>query len=90
MAAEHVTADAIQKAYFEKFRQDRGIRTPLALDADRTLYAKLGLIVFPTTVIISKDGKLANVWCAMFAEQALRWYAGWRNGVAPPAAEWLV
>lgn len=57
----HVTADAIQKAYFEKFRQDRGIRTPLALDADRTLYAKLGLIVFPTTVIISKDGKLANV-----------------------------
>lgn len=57
----HVTADAIQKAYFEKFRQDRGIRAPLALDADRGLYAKLGLIVFPTTAIIGKDGRLANV-----------------------------
>lgn len=57
----HVTADVIQKAYFEKFRQDRGIRTPLALDADRSLYAKLGLIVFPTTAVVSKDGKLAHV-----------------------------
>jgi peroxiredoxin len=40
----HVTADVIhQKAYFEKFRQDRGIRAALALDAERALYAKLGL-----------------------------------------------
>ncbi|MCQ4166736.1 hypothetical protein [Tahibacter harae] len=30
----------------------------------------------------------ANVWCAMFAEQALRWYAGRARGL--PAAEWLV
>lgn len=32
----------------------------------------------------------ANVWCAMFAEQALRWYACARRGHALPAAEWLV
>ena len=57
----HVTADVIQKPYFEKFRQERGIHTPLALDADRTLYAKLGLIVFPTTVVIDKEGRLADV-----------------------------
>jgi peroxiredoxin len=57
----HVTADVIQKAYFEKFRQERGIRAPLALDAERMLYGKLGLIVFPTTAVIGKDGKLANV-----------------------------
>lgn len=57
----HVTADAIHKAYFERFRQERGIRAPLAIDADRTLYAKLGLIVFPTTAIVGKDGRLAHV-----------------------------
>jgi thioredoxin-like negative regulator of GroEL len=57
----HVTADVIQKPYFEKFRQERGIHTPLALDADRTLYAKLGLIVFPTTVILDKEGRLSGV-----------------------------
>ena len=57
----HVTADIIQKAYFEKFRQDRGVRAPLALDAERGLYAKLGLIVYPTTAVIGKDGKLAHV-----------------------------
>lgn len=31
-----------------------------------------------------------NVWCAMFAEQALRWYARAHRGHALPAAEWLV
>jgi hypothetical protein len=31
-----------------------------------------------------------NVWCAMFAEQALRWFARARQGLALPAAEWLV
>jgi tetratricopeptide (TPR) repeat protein len=57
----HVTADVVQKAYFEKFRQERSINTPLAFDADRAFYAKLGLIVFPTTIIVNKDGKLDSV-----------------------------
>ncbi len=39
---------------------------------------------------VDVDAPQPNVWCAMFAEQALRWYA--RNGRAAslPAAEWLV
>ncbi len=57
----HITADVVQKPYFEKFRQDRGITATLAFDPDRACYNKLGLIVFPTTVIIGKDGKLDNV-----------------------------
>ncbi|MFO0829127.1 MAG: tetratricopeptide repeat protein [Phycisphaerales bacterium] len=57
----HVTADVVQKAYFEKFRKERGIEAPLAFDADRSLYGKLGLIVFPTTIVINKEGKLAQV-----------------------------
>ncbi|MFO0831701.1 MAG: tetratricopeptide repeat protein [Phycisphaerales bacterium] len=57
----HVTADVVQRAYFEKFRRDRDISATLAFDPDRTLYGKLGLIVFPTTVIMGKDGKLVEV-----------------------------
>jgi Tfp pilus assembly protein PilF/peroxiredoxin len=57
----HVTADVVQKAYFERFRKDRGIEVPLVFDADRTLYARLGLIVFPTTIIVDTQGRLADV-----------------------------
>ena len=57
----HVTADVIQKSYFESFRQERGIDVPLAFDADRSFYGKLGLIVLPTTIIIDAEGKLAHV-----------------------------
>lgn len=57
----HVTADIVQKAYFERFRQERSISTPLGFDADRAFYAKLGLIVFPTTIIVNKEGKLDSV-----------------------------
>ena len=31
-----------------------------------------------------------NVWCSLFAEQALRWYALMLYGAAVPDAEWLV
>jgi hypothetical protein len=31
-----------------------------------------------------------NVWCSMFAEQALRWYAQSCEAATVPAAEWLV
>lgn len=55
-------------------------------DALLTRVSDSGTLAF----LPEQDGKLANVWCAMFAEQALRWYAGWRDGKAPPAAEWLV
>lgn len=57
----HVTADVVQRSYFEKFRRDRDIAATLAFDPDRVVYGKLGLIVFPTTVIIGKDGKVAEV-----------------------------
>ena len=57
----HVTADAVRRDYFEKFRQERGITAPLAFDADRTLFGQLGLIVFPTTIVVSPDGHLAHV-----------------------------
>lgn len=57
----HVTSDVVQKAYFQALRTDHGIRAPLAFDADRAFYATLGLIAFPTTVIVDKEGKLNSV-----------------------------
>ena len=57
----HVTADVVAKAYFEKFRQERKLDVPLAFDADRALYSKLGLIVYPTTIVVNGEGKLAHV-----------------------------
>lgn len=57
----HVTSDIVQKAYFERYRTEHNITAPLALDADRAFYAKLGLIAFPTTVIVDKEGKLNSV-----------------------------
>jgi len=57
----HVTADVIQRSYFESFRVERGVTVPLAFDSDRSFYGKLGLIVLPTTIVIDAEGKLAHV-----------------------------
>jgi len=35
-------------------------------------------------------GRKTNVWCAMFAEQALRWYADWCSGTPTARIEMLV
>lgn len=57
----HVTADAVQKPYFERFRTDRGISAPLAFDAEHEFFGRIGLIVFPTTIVIDKEGRLSHV-----------------------------
>lgn len=61
VALLHVTADAIYKQYFERFRKEHGIEAALAFDASRELYRELGLIVFPTTVIVDREGCLSHV-----------------------------
>lgn len=57
----HVTADVVHRAYFEKLRAEKSITIPLGLDPARELYSRLGLIVFPTTVVSDRDGKLLHV-----------------------------
>jgi Tfp pilus assembly protein PilF len=57
----HITADAIKKPYYELHRKEHDIKAPLAIDADRVFYGKLGIIAFPTTIIVDKEGKLDNV-----------------------------
>jgi len=60
----------------------------------------LGLLASALLSRVDADGSLSfrndvafrepNVWCSMFAEQALRWYAQWCEAATVPAAEWLV
>ncbi|MBZ0171520.1 MAG: tetratricopeptide repeat protein, partial [Phycisphaerales bacterium] len=57
----HVTADVVHKPYFDRLRAEQGVEVPLGLDASRKLYGELGLIVFPTTIISDRAGKLAHV-----------------------------
>ncbi len=54
----HLTSDVEHRVYFEKYRQEHAITAPLAFDAERSLYGKLGLIAFPTTIVVNKEGKL--------------------------------
>jgi tetratricopeptide (TPR) repeat protein len=56
-----VTADIVHKAYFTKLWKELGIKALLGMDTGRKYYAKLGLIVFPTTIIIDKKGRLDHV-----------------------------
>lgn len=57
----HVTADVARRDYFERCRADRQIDAPLALDSDHAFFSQLGLIVFPTTLVIDREGRLAHV-----------------------------
>jgi len=55
-----VTADSGRRDYFEQLWKEKSIEAPLAFDPERKLYADLGLIVFTTTVIIDRQGRLAH------------------------------
>jgi tetratricopeptide (TPR) repeat protein len=57
----HVIVDVDARAYFDRFRAEHRIDVPLAIDAERSLYHELGLIVVPTTIISDKQGRLAHV-----------------------------
>jgi peroxiredoxin/predicted negative regulator of RcsB-dependent stress response len=49
--------ESIEKA--QKVLEDNKIQYPLLIDADRQVYGDYGIRVFPTTVIIDKNGVLA-------------------------------
>ncbi len=56
-----VSADFEYKQSFtEQWERDK-LSAPLAFDEDRALYGKLGLIVFPTTLVVDRKGQLAHV-----------------------------
>jgi predicted negative regulator of RcsB-dependent stress response len=56
-----MTAETDQLAYFTQLRTELGTMAPLALDEAHQVYGRLGLIVFPTTVVSSRQGNLLHV-----------------------------
>ncbi len=46
--------------YFQEFWKEKRIRATLAVDPERSLYGDLGLIAFPTTLIVNTNGKLIH------------------------------
>lgn len=56
-----LTADWIRRAYFEGLWEQVGVQAPLAFDAERKLYGQLGLIVFPTSIVVDREGRLSHV-----------------------------
>ncbi len=56
-----VSADTDEVDYFAEFWKEKGIDEPLCFDPQRTLYADLGLIAFPSTLVIDPDGKLVHM-----------------------------
>lgn len=56
-----VTADFGHEPYFQTLFEEAHISAPLGFDGGHSLYSSLGLIVFPSTLIVGKDGKLDHV-----------------------------
>jgi tetratricopeptide (TPR) repeat protein len=57
----YMSAATDQADYFRQLCGRMKVHAPFALDEDRKYYGQLGLIVCPTTVIASKDGRLLHV-----------------------------
>lgn len=56
-----LAADAEQADYFRELRTRLGVEAPVGLDEKREYLGQLGLIVYPTTLVVSKDGRLVHV-----------------------------
>ena len=56
-----VTADVVYRSYFEKYFAEAELSSELALDGQRLLYSRLGLFVFPTTLVVDAEGRLSHV-----------------------------
>lgn len=56
-----VTADVGHREYFTKFLAETKLEVPLAYDTGHLLYKELGLMVFPSTLILDRDGRLKHV-----------------------------
>jgi tetratricopeptide (TPR) repeat protein len=69
----YMSADTDQADYFRQLRDRMMAHEPFALDEDRAYYGRLGLIVFPTTAIVSPGGRLLHViagWSRDYEYQA--------------------
>jgi hypothetical protein len=73
-------------------RQDDALSAPSDAQLDRLATALIARVDHEGTIAFdpAADSPEPNVWCAMFAEQALRWFADWRDGAPSARIEALV
>jgi len=55
-----VSGNPDHSEYFQEFWEEKKIQATLAVDPERALYGALGLIAFPTTLVVNTDGKLVH------------------------------
>lgn len=60
-ALVYMSADTEEADYFRLLRDRLMAHEPFALDEGRSYYGRVGLLVFPTTIIASREGKLLHV-----------------------------
>ena len=90
LARSDIIAQALRVGLL--LRQAAVAAAPIGATLDRLATALLarvarnGAIVFDPAAAAPQP----NVWCAIFAEQALRWYANWRDNGPPARSETLV
>ena len=56
-----VTADSGKQKHFDGLFAKADVSAPLAFDEAREFFGKLGLVVFPTTLVIDRNGHLMHV-----------------------------
>ena len=61
LAVVYMSADTEEADYFRLLRDRIMAHEPFAFDEGRAYYGQVGLMVFPTTLIASKEGKLLRV-----------------------------
>ncbi len=73
-------------------RQRDIVGSPADRSLDRLAAALIGRVARDGSIVFDPAAPTPepNVWCAMFAEQALRWYADWRENATPARIEALV
>ncbi|UCG32034.1 MAG: tetratricopeptide repeat protein [Phycisphaerales bacterium] len=61
LAVVYMSADSEEADYFRLLRDRIMAHEPFVVDEGRTYYGQVGLLVFPTTLIASREGKLLHV-----------------------------
>ena len=61
MRLVYMTAEGEKAGSIHAFCKSRKLEAPFAVDTGRAFTDSVGLIVFPTTIVVNKDGTLAHV-----------------------------
>ena len=90
LARSDIIAQALRLGVL--LRQENVLSAPSDAQLDRLATALLARVDHAGTIAfdIAAVSPQPNVWCAMFAEQALRWFADWRDGAPSGRIEALV